>query len=140
MNWIEVLVTITGSVFASSGLWSLILYKIKKNDSGILMTRGMAHYRIIEEGQKFIERGWITHEEYDDFMKYLGDPYLESGSNGLAKKMIDDISDLPFKSISSINSNRDHQKRRETYMALNERSHYDRTTGKRIFQNTNSEQ
>lgn len=108
MNWIEVLVTIAGSVFTSSGLWSLILYKIKKNDSGILMTRGMAHYRIIEEGQKFIERGWITHEEYDDFMKYLGNPYLESGSNGLAKKMIDDISDLPFKSISSIHSNIDH--------------------------------
>lgn len=110
MNWIEVLVTITGSVFASSGLWSLILYKIKKNDSGILMTLGMAHYRIIEEGQKFIERGWITHEEYDDFMKYLGNPYMESGSNGLAQKMIDDISALPFKSMASLHDNTDHRK------------------------------
>lgn len=111
MNWTEVAVTIVGSVFASSGLWSLILYKIKKNDSGMQMTRGMAHYRIIEEGQKFIERGWITHEEYDDFMKYLGNPYLESGSNGLAKKMIDDISDLPFKSISSIHGDIDHPRK-----------------------------
>ena len=111
MNWTEVAVTIVGSVFASSGLWSLILYKIKKNDSGTLMTRGMAHYRIIEEGQKFIERGWITHEEYDDFMKYLGNPYLESGSNGLAKKMITDISGLPFKSISSIHGDIDHPKK-----------------------------
>ena len=102
MNWTEVVVTIAGSVLASSGLWSWILYKIKQKDTGLLMTRGMAHYRIIEEGQKFIERGWITHEEYDDFMKYLGNPYLESGSNGLAKKMLDDISALPFKSISSI--------------------------------------
>lgn len=106
MNWIEVLVTITGSVLASSGLWSWILYKTKQNDTGILMTRGMAHYQIIEEGQKFIERGWITHEEYDDFMKYLGTPYLESGSNGLAQKMIDDISALPFKSIASIHTDR----------------------------------
>ena len=73
------------------------------------MTRGLAHYRIIEEGQKYIERGWIAHEEYDDFMKYLGTPYLESGSNGLAKKMLDDVSELPFKSISSINSNTNHQ-------------------------------
>lgn len=109
MNWTEVLVTIVGSVFASSGLWSLILYKAKQNDSGVRMTRGMAHYRIIETGQKFIERGWITHEEYDDFMKYLCNPYLESGSNGLAKKMIDDISDLPFKSISSIHGDTDHR-------------------------------
>lgn len=108
MHWIEMLITIAGSVFASSGLWTLILHKVKQKDTGILMTRGMAHYRIIEEGQKFIDRGWITHEEYDDFMKYLGDPYLESGSNGLVKKMIDDISDLPFKSLSSIHSTMDH--------------------------------
>lgn len=108
MHWIEVLITIAGSVFASSGLWTLILYKAKQKDTGLLMTRGMAHYQIIEEGQKFIDRGWITHEEYDDFMKYLGNPYLESGSNGLAKKMIDDISDLPFKSISSIHSTTNH--------------------------------
>ena len=108
MYWIEMLITIAGSVFASSGLWTLILYKAKQKDTGIQLTRGMAHYHIIEEGQKFIERGWITHEEYDDFMKYLGNPYLESGSNGLAKKMINDVSDLPFKSISSIHSTTDH--------------------------------
>lgn len=108
MNLIEVVIAIAGSAFASSGLWTLILYKVKQKDTGLLMTRGMAHYQIIEEGQKFIDRGWITHEEFDDFMKYLGNPYLESGSNGLAKKMIDDISDLPFKSISSIHSTMDH--------------------------------
>lgn len=108
MHLIEMLITIIGSVFASSGFWTLILYKAKQKDTGTLMTRGMAHYQIIAEGQKFIERGWITHEEYDDFMKYLGNPYLDSGSNGLAKKMIDDISDLPFKSISSIHSTMDH--------------------------------
>lgn len=72
------------------------------------MTRGMVHYQIIDEGQKFIERGWITHEEYDNFMKYLGDPYLESGSNGMAKKIINDVSNLPFKSISSVHSTMDH--------------------------------
>ena len=108
MHWIEILITIVGSVFASSGLWTLILYKAKQKDTGIRLTRGMAHYHIIEEGQKFIDRGWITHEEYDDFMKYLANPYLESGSNGLAKKMIDAISELPFKSVSSIHSNTDH--------------------------------
>lgn len=109
MDWIEVLITIAGSVLTSSGLWSWILYKAKRNDTGLLMTRGMAHYRIIEEGQKFIERGWITHEEYDDFMKYLGNPYLESGSNGLAQKMINDISALPLKSLSSLHDNTDHR-------------------------------
>lgn len=108
MHWIEMLITIIGSVFASSGLWTLILYKVKQKDTGVQITRGLAHYQIIAEGQKYIERGWITHEEYNDFMKYLGNPYLESGSNGLAKKMIDDVSDLPFKSISSIHSNTDH--------------------------------
>lgn len=108
MHWIEMLITIAGSVFASSGLWTLILYKERQKDTGVRMTRGLAHYQIIAEGQKYIERGWITHEEYDDFMKYLADPYLESGSNGLAKKMIDTISDLPFKSVSSIHGDTDH--------------------------------
>lgn len=108
MDWIEIMVTIVGSVFTSSGLWTLILYKAKQKDTGFFMARGIAHYHIIEEGQKFIDRGWINHEEYDDFMKYLANPYLESGSNGLAKKMIDAVSDLPFKSISSIHSTTDH--------------------------------
>ena len=108
MPWIEMLITIAGSVFTSSGLWTFILYKVRQKDTGLLMTRGMAHYQIIEKGQEFIDRGWIAHEEYDDFMKYLGKPYLESGSNGLAKKVIDDVSDLPFKSISSIHTNMDH--------------------------------
>ena len=108
MHWIEMIVTIIGSVFTSSGLWTLILYKSKQKDTEVLMTRGMVHYQIIDEGQKFIERGWITHEEYDNFMKYLGDPYLESGSNGMAKKIINDVSNLPFKSISSVHSTMDH--------------------------------
>lgn len=110
MHWTEMLITIIGSVFASSGLWTLILYEAKQKDTGLLMTRGLAHYRIIDEGQKFIDRGWVTHEEYDDFMKYLANPYLESGSNGLAKKIIDAVSDLPFESLSSIHHSTDSQK------------------------------
>ena len=48
MHWIEMLITIAGSIFASSGLWTLILYKAKQKDNGIQLTRGIAHYHIIE--------------------------------------------------------------------------------------------
>lgn len=100
--WLQSTITIVCSVIASSGFWAFIQTKLKKNSIEDEVLVGLAHVRIIEEGQRYVARGWITHEEYDDFIKYLAQPYLDYGANGLAKLMIKRVGDLPLKSISEL--------------------------------------
>ena len=102
MTWVEMLITIFGSVMASSGFWAFFSTVNRKQRSEDLILRGIAHYSIISEGQRYIRRGWITNEEYDDFMKYLGQPYLEMGANGLAQKIIEKVGELPFRQVSDL--------------------------------------
>lgn len=59
---------------------------------------GLAHDRIVHVGRGYIRRGWITFDEYEDFMKYLYDPYSKFGGNGLAEKVAEGVRALPIKS------------------------------------------
>jgi hypothetical protein len=58
---------------------------------------GLAHDRIIFLGSKYIDRGWITKDEYEDLNTYLYEPYSQFGGNGLAKKVMLDVEKLPMK-------------------------------------------
>ena len=52
------------------------------------MLIGLAHDRIIYLGMSYIERGWITQDEYENLHDYLYKPYEEMGGNGSAKKVM----------------------------------------------------
>lgn len=93
---IQIIMTIVVTLIASNGFWSFIQ---KKNDNKIdekNILKGLAHSKIIEEGMEYIQRGWITKDEYQDFFKYLYDPYSEIGGNGLARKIAYTVKDLPI--------------------------------------------
>lgn len=45
----------------------------------------------------YINRGYITKDEYEDFVHYLYNPYAKLGGNGLAERIYKDVSDLPLK-------------------------------------------
>lgn len=97
----EIIVALITSIFASSGLWSLVSWKIQKNtskkDNLTRLVLGLAHEKIITLSMKYIKRGYITKDEYDDLMKYLFAPYEECGGNGTAKRIIDEVKKLPIK-------------------------------------------
>ena len=44
----------------------------------------------------YIKKKWITKDEYEDFVKYLYNPYSKFGGNGLAEKIMQEVSQLPF--------------------------------------------
>ena len=93
---IQVIITIVVTLVASNGFWSFIQ---KKNDNKVdekSILKGLAHSKIIEKGMEYIQRGWITKDEYQDFFKYLYDPYSEIGGNGLARKIADTVRGLPI--------------------------------------------
>lgn len=104
--WVQTIVTVVCSVFASSGLWAFITTVInnkKKNDSAerqeidalTNMVKGLGHAKIVEIGTRYLERGYVTVDELNEFDHYLFNPYEGLGGNGYAKKIHDMVSELP---------------------------------------------
>lgn len=91
------ILTITGSVIASSGFWLYIQKNLDKKSATTQLLLGLAYNQIITLGVTYIERGYITKDEYEDFHKYLYVPYTSFGGNGLAERIMRDVGALPFK-------------------------------------------
>lgn len=93
---IELVVTVFVAVGASSGFWAYMEKRSNRSDARTQLLLGLAHDRIVFLGMNYIERGWLTHAEYDDFNTYLYVPYSAFGGNGLAKKVFDQVTGLPM--------------------------------------------
>ena len=91
------IVTIACSVLASSGFWALIQARINRNNTDSRLLLGLAHDRIIDLGEKYLERGYITNDEYENLNNYLYEPYLAKGGNGSAKRVMEAVRKLPFR-------------------------------------------
>lgn len=96
-TWVDVLVTVFVTVLASNGFWAILQKRFDRNSTEKKLLVGLAHDRIIYVGEWFIARGWITYDEYEDFMKYLYEPYAKYGGNGVAERISDEVKKLPLK-------------------------------------------
>lgn len=94
--WMQMMITIICSVIASSGFWSYIQKKSDKKDGRTKLLIGLAHDRIIELGMRYIERGWITQDEYENLNDYLFKPYKQEGGNGSAERVMKEVDKLPM--------------------------------------------
>lgn len=98
MGWIELIITVFCAVLASSGFWAFIQWKGDRKDTKTQMLIGLAHDRIIYLGMCYIDRGWITQDEYENLNDYLYKPYAKLGGNGSAKKVMEEVNKLPIHS------------------------------------------
>lgn len=98
----QTLVTVVCSVFASSGLWALISKRMDKNTAESKMLKGLGHSEIVRFGMAYIERGWITKDEYEDLYTYLYEPYKNLGGNGSAERIMEEVKKLPIRNPNSI--------------------------------------
>lgn len=94
------IITIVCSVLASSGFWAYVQKRSDKNDLRTQMLIGLGHDRIIYLGMSYIDRGWITQDEYENLYDYLYKPYEQMGGNGSAKKVMDEVNKLPVRKSS----------------------------------------
>lgn len=94
--WHQMVVTIVCAVIASSGFWAFIQRKNENKDVKSQMLIGLAHDRIIFLGMKYIERGWISQDEYENLNDYLYKPYEKLGGNGSAQKVMIEVNKLPI--------------------------------------------
>ena len=98
-QFIEIILTIFGSVLASSGLWAYLMKKIDKKDARTDMLIGLGHDRIIYLGMKYIDRGWITADEYENLYEYLYKPYEKLGGNGSATRIMSEVKKLEIRKL-----------------------------------------
>ena len=95
------LITIIVAVFASSGFWLFIqtVYtsRKKKKSAEDRLLMGIGFGKIADLGMRYIERGWVTRDEYNDLNRYLFEPYREMGGDGTAERIMEQVKKLPFK-------------------------------------------
>lgn len=112
--WLPSIVSVIIALLTSSGLWAYLQTKDKQKDASVQLLLGLAHDRIVYLGMSYIDRGWITKDEYEDLMKYLYAPYQTFGGNGLAEKIMNEVQTLPIhggKRTSSIQFIKEHHDR-----------------------------
>ena len=95
-RWLQFIVTVVCAIIASSGFWMFIQKKTDSKDVKTKMLVGLAHDRIIFLGMTYIERGWISQDEYENLHEYLYKPYEELGGNGSAKRIMAEVNKLPI--------------------------------------------
>lgn len=94
--WIQIIIAVISSVLASSGLWACVTKMFDSKDVKTDMLIGLAHDRITHLGMVYVERGYITQDEYENLYDYLYIPYKKMGGNGSAKRVIDEVNKLPI--------------------------------------------
>lgn len=98
MDWVPIVVTSVATVIASSGFWAWLARRDTSKDAMTRLLLGLAYDKIAERGLSYIERGWISRDEYEDFEKYLFEPYKLYGGNGVAERIMTEVRALPLRS------------------------------------------
>ena len=88
------------AVFASTGLWTFItrVYdnKKKKLSNSEKIALGLAHDRIMNLGEEYVKKGFITPDEYENLHDFLYLPYRDMGGNGAAERVMKEVDKLPI--------------------------------------------
>lgn len=90
----QIVITALAAIAASSGFWVYI--DRKRNNSALnhKLLLGLAHDRITYLGMKYLQRGWITRDEYENLCVFLYEPYSKMGGNGTVEKIMAEIRNL----------------------------------------------
>lgn len=91
----QILISVIVTLIASGGFWAFLQRILDRNSVRTQMLIGLGHDRIVYLGLKYIERGWITTDEYENLYEYLYKPYEKLGGNGSAKRIMDEVKRLP---------------------------------------------
>ena len=97
--WTQVAVPLVAAVLTSSGLWAVVARRADKGDAQRKMLVGLAHDRIVHLGMVYVDRGYITQDEYENLNDYLYAPYEKMGGNGSAKRVMEEVRRLPIHKI-----------------------------------------
>lgn len=91
------IINIAIAVVASTGFWTFIQTmwsnrRKGKSTTGAAML-ALLHDRLYSLMQKYIDRGSITPDEYEN-ISYLYEPYRRLGGNGTCERLYDEVKSL----------------------------------------------
>lgn len=95
---VAIIVAVSG-VITSSGLWAFIQNRNNTHTAHTRLLMGLAYDKIVTVGMIYIERGWVSKDEYEEYLKYLVEPYKAMGGNGVAERISQDVGRLPFRTM-----------------------------------------
>lgn len=96
--WIQIMVTIVVSIMASGGFWNFLQSRRSKKDSKTKIILGLGYDRIVALGMKYIDRGWITNDEYENLEHYIYQPYHElRPDDGSVRRIMQEVDRLPIR-------------------------------------------
>lgn len=94
---VQIIVPIIVTSIASSGFWLFLMSSREKRTAQTELLIGLAHDRIVEQGMKYITRGWITQDEYENLNLYLFKPYEKLGGNGSVRRIMLEVDKLQIR-------------------------------------------
>lgn len=95
---LQSLLTILGGFLAGSGgFWIYLRRRHEQRDFVEKLIMGLAHDKIVYLGIKYIEKGFVNKDEYDDLIRYFWEPYMALGGDGSAERIINLVKLLPLK-------------------------------------------
>lgn len=96
MDWLQTAGTIIITLIGSAGFWGFLDARRTKKSASTRLLVGIAHDRIVYLGMKYVGRGYITKDEYENLNDYLFEPYTKCGGNGSAKRVMEEVRKLPL--------------------------------------------
>ena len=96
MDWKQTVLTVVLTLLGSAGFWGYLEAHRAKKDANTRLLVGIAHDRITYLGMKYVERGYITQDEFENLEVYLYEPYSAAGGNGSAKRVMEEVLKLPL--------------------------------------------
>ncbi|WPJ30642.1 hypothetical protein [Streptomyces phage Psst1] len=99
-TWVQMALTSLVTLGASSGFWAYLQYRLQRKDrvknATARLMMGVAYNTITTLGVAYIDRGYVTIDEYEE-LRLFYEPYKELGGNGLAERVMNGVAQLPFK-------------------------------------------
>lgn len=91
----DLVISVIVAILGSTGLWTFINKKIEDKSASRRMILGLGYRELTHACREYIDRGWISLDEYEDLNKYLYLPYIEMGGNGTAQALMEKVKKLP---------------------------------------------
>lgn len=91
---LQIIIPVVIAFIASSGFWLFLMGYREKKSAQTELLLGLAHDRIVRLGMYYVDRGWITQDEYENLNVYLYKPYEKLGGNGSARRVMLEVDRL----------------------------------------------
>lgn len=94
-KFVELANPVITTMLGSSGIWMWAKTKSDRNKSEDKLLLEVAKTQLISLGRSYLERGYITLDEYEEYEEEYK-LYSNLGGNGLARRVFKQVDELPI--------------------------------------------